>query len=129
MEQAELYAMMAEHMEKGFLENIVDMIKHDRDLFGALPVMIGDERIGVRIGAVALAEQMRDEFMNELRQLLPAIAAHLSNANPTIRGDVVYLLSAIGHRDALPFLEAHKDEHPGVVEIIGDTIEELRSAG
>lgn len=128
MDTAELHAMMADYMDKGFLENIVDMIKHDRALFSVLPLMIKDERMGVRIGVVALAEAMREEFQEELRAQIPFIAEHLNDGNPTIRGDAVYLLSAIAHPDALPHLEAHKDDHPSVREMIEDTIEELKSS-
>jgi len=126
MDTAELHAMMAEYMDKGFLENIKDMLKHDPSLFSALPAMISDERIGTRIGVVALAEDMRQEYPEEFRALIPAIAAHLGNGNPTIRGDAVFLLSAIAHPDALPFLESHKDEHPAVRQMVEDTIEELK---
>jgi len=120
--------MIADYMDKGFLENIQDMLKHDRSLFSVLPVMIADERIGTRIGVVALAEAMRDEYPDELRAQIPAIAAHLGNESPTIRGDAVYLLSAIAHPDALPFLESQKDEHPAVKQMIEDTIEELKGS-
>jgi len=128
MDTAELHAMIAEYMEKGFLENIKDMLKHDPSLFSALPLMIADERIGTRIGVVALAEDMREEFPDELRAQIPAVAAHLSNENPTIRGDAVYLMSAIAHPDALPFLESHQDDHPAVRQMIVDTIEELKGS-
>jgi hypothetical protein len=123
----ELHAMMADYMDKGFLENIMDMLKHDRSLFSVLPAMISDERMGVRIGVVALAEAMREKYPEELRAQIPAVAAHMDNENPTIRGDAVYLLSAIAHPDALPFLEGHEDNHPGVQEMIEDTIEELKN--
>jgi hypothetical protein len=128
MDTAELHAMISDYMEKGFLDNIVDMLKHDRSLFSVLPRMIVDERMGVRVGAVALAEAMRDGYSGELRAQIPAIAEKLADENPTIRGDAVYLLSAIALPDALPFLEAHKDEHPGVREMIEDTIEELKES-
>lgn len=128
METAGLHAMMADYMDKGFLENIIDMLKHDRSLFSVLPLMIGDERMNVRIGVVALAEAVRDEYPEELRAQIPAIAKHLGDENPTIRGDVVYLLSAIAHPDAIPYIEKLEDKHPGVREMIQDTIEELTSS-
>lgn len=125
MTNAELYEMIADHMTKGLLENIKDMFRHDHSLFEMLPSMIIDERMGVRIGFIALVEDMRGEYMPQLIPLIPAIAAHLSNEHPTFRGDAVYMLSAIGHPDALPYLESHHDDHPGVIEMVADTIEEL----
>ena len=116
---------MAEYMEKGFLDNIEDMLKHDPSLFGVLPLMITDERYRVRIGAVSIAESMRESHMDELQGQIPAIAEHLKNEHPTFRGDVIYLLSAIGHADVLPYLKAHKEEHPQVKEMLEETIEEL----
>ena len=126
MTNDETLAMMAEYMEKGFLDNIEDMLKHDTSLFSVLPLMIPDERIRVRIGAVSIAESMRDSHMDELRGQIPAIAEHLKNDYPTYRGDAIYLLSAIGHPDALPYLEAHKEDHPQVKEMLEETIAELK---
>lgn len=126
MEQTEIYAMMADYMDKGFLDNIEDMLKHDRSLFSALPLMIIDERISVRIGAVALAETMRAEYMDELREQVPAIAEQLAHDNPTFRGDAIFLLSAIGHPDALPYLEAHEETHPQVRQMLEETLKEFK---
>lgn len=126
MSDRETIDMIAEYMEKGFLENIEDMLKHDTGLFDALPVMIADERSRVRIGAVSIAESMRETHMAELVAQIPSIAAHIMDENPTLRGDAIYLLSAIGHPDALPYLMAHTEEHPHVREILTDTIEELK---
>lgn len=127
MDNTELHTMIADYMDKGFLENIEDMLRDDPSLFSVLPLMISDERMGVRIGVVALAESMRESHLEDLRKQIPGVAALLTSENPTIRGDVVYLLSAIAHPDALPYLEAHKDEHPGVIQMIGDTIAELKT--
>jgi len=37
--------MIADYMEKGFLENIVDMFKHDRSLSPLIADLMRDERI------------------------------------------------------------------------------------
>lgn len=50
--------MILDHMDKGFLENIIDMFKKDETLYPVLISMLRDERMRVRIGATALVEEL-----------------------------------------------------------------------
>ncbi len=114
-------------MENGFLENIIDMLRHDKKLFAFIGDMLEDERSRVRIGAVALVETFVTEDFNSILSAVPGIAKVLKNPNPTIRGDAAYLLGIIGHRDALPFLnEAVNDEHELVRETVVEAIETIK---
>ena len=79
--------MIADYMEKGFLENIIDMFKHDPEYCTYLGTMLGDERMGVRIGTFALVETLVDVENNNLPASIPGIASLLSDPNVTIRGD------------------------------------------
>ncbi len=124
--QFDTKAMVADYMEAGLLENIADMFKADRSLFSILPHLISDERGRVRLGAVALAEGVRDACQKELQAVIPDIAGVLNHSNPTIRADAAYLLGIIGHKDALPYLmTVLDDKNPLVRETIQETIEEL----
>ena len=69
--------MIADHMEAGFLENIIDMFKHDRSLFSHLGHLINDGRGRVRMGAVALAETLKDGYPDEIVKAIPSIAEGL----------------------------------------------------
>lgn len=87
--------MVLDHMEKGFLDNIIDMFKHDKSLYPLIVDMIKDERMRVRLGAVALVEDLVKNSKAEFTEILPAISALMKDPNPTISGDAAYLLEII----------------------------------
>jgi HEAT repeat protein len=118
--------MIADHMEGGFLENIIDMFKHDRGLYSLVPHLMADERGRVRLGTVALIEALREIHQDEIIGIIPKIAPLLRHHNPTIRADAAYLLGIIGHRDAIPYLKGAEGDENGLVgEIIRESLEEL----
>jgi HEAT repeat protein len=120
--------IIADYMENGFLENIVDMFRHDKSLYPAIGDMLADERSRVRIGAVALVEMLMTEDLDNILKALPGIVEALKNPHPTIRGDAAYLLGIIGHENALPFLlEALNDENELVREAALESIETIKS--
>ncbi|MDA8171775.1 MAG: HEAT repeat domain-containing protein [Nitrospiraceae bacterium] len=124
--QEDFSKMIAGHMDAGFLENIIDMIKKDRELLELVPVLINDDRQRVRIGAVALVETFLEENRNEIAALVPSISAALLNQNPSVRADAIYMLSLIGGVLALAYLkQSVLDVHPMVREAAMDTIREL----
>ncbi|RJQ21050.1 MAG: HEAT repeat domain-containing protein [Nitrospiraceae bacterium] len=119
--------LISDYMENGFLDNIVDMFRHDASLYPLIGAMIEDERSRVRLGAVALVETLMPENSDNVLQVVPVIAAALKNPNPTIRGDAAYLLGIIGHKDALPFLlEALNDKHEMVREACIESVEAIK---
>lgn len=118
---------MADYMENGFLENIIDMFRHDRSLYGHLAGLMADERGRVRLGAVALIETLKDEHTEEIEGIIPGIASLLKNENPVIRADAVYLLGVIGHRDTIKHLsDALNDSHPAVRSAAEEELTALR---
>jgi len=120
--------MIADYMEKGFLENIIDMFKHDKGLYPLIGELMTDERMRVRLGISALVETLAKEDRNTIAAAIPGIADLLRNENPTIRGDAAYLLGIIGQREVIPFLaEAADDDNPGVRQIVREAIEEIRA--
>ena len=121
--------MIADYMEKGFLENIIDMFKHDKGYYPFIGNLLGDERMGVRIGTVALVETLRDEEIDNIVPAVPGIAKLLNDPSATIRGDAAYLLGIIGHKNALKFLEdALDDESELVREAVEEAIEAIDNA-
>ncbi|HDZ00401.1 MAG TPA: HEAT repeat domain-containing protein [Nitrospirae bacterium] len=124
---ASMLKMIADYMENGFLDNIVDMFKHDKSLYPLIGDLIGDERSRVRIGTVALVETLKSEDGNNVTSAIAGIAEFLKTPNATIRGDAAYLLGIIGHRDALPFLKNNtNDENELVRETVEEAIEEIK---
>jgi hypothetical protein len=125
----DIKTMIADYMEKGFLENIIDMFKHDKALYPLIGELMTDERIRVRLGISALVETLAREDRNAIAGAIPGIADLLRNENPTTRGDAAYLLGIIGQCEVIPFLtEAADDDNPWVREIVREAIEEVRAA-
>jgi HEAT repeat protein len=126
MDDNELRTMVLDYMNEGYLENIIDMFKHDENLYPLVVDMIRDERVRVRLGAVALVEELVKISRGPLLRLIPAIGRLLEDSNPTLRGDAAYLLGIIGHTDALPFLlNAKEDENRFAREVICESISEI----
>ncbi len=125
----DLKSMVLDYMEKGFLENIIDMLRHDESLYPLVIDMIRDDRMRVRLGATALVEEMvrnNPETPDPIIQLIPSIAKLLQDKSPTMRGDAANLLNIIGHKDALPFLlDALDDKDANVREIVEEAVRNI----
>ena len=120
--------MIADYMENGLLDNIVDMFKHDKNLYTYIGYLIADERIRVRIGATALLEILNKEDAEHTHEAVPSILPLLKDQNPVIRGDAANLLGIIGDAQTIPFLEElMTDEDQNVRIIAKEAIDEIQS--
>jgi HEAT repeat protein len=120
--------LIADYMEDGMLDNIVDMFKHDRDLYAYIGELMSDERIMVRIGITALVETLRAEDSKNVSRALPSLIPLLEDQNPMLRGDAAYLLGIIGHKDAIPFLrKSLEDDHAHIRTIAQEALDEIES--
>jgi len=61
-EEFDLKKMLADYMENGLLENIIDMFKHDISLYEYVSDLMTDERMRVRIGTIALLETLKKGY-------------------------------------------------------------------
>jgi HEAT repeat protein len=121
--------LLAEYMEKGFLENIVDALRHDPALFAHLPALMADQRSRVRIGTVALVETLGRSHEAEIRAQLPGLLALLAHENTAVRGDALYLLEIIGDPAASAAVaQAVLDPHPAVAALARETLESLKNS-
>lgn len=119
--------MIADYMEKGFLENIIDMFKHDASLYGLIGKLIQDERLHVRVGITALMEEMKKGGDMNMLKALPELLPLLQHNNPVVRGDAANLMGIISDRSAAPFLEKLlTDENQDVRTIAEEAIEEIK---
>ncbi|MGD8351787.1 MAG: HEAT repeat domain-containing protein [Nitrospirota bacterium] len=127
MRDEDLLALIADHMEGGLLENIIDMFKHDPSLHRLLPGLISDERGRVRLGTAALVESLGEEHREEIASRVPALCELLAHDDPVVKGDVVYLLGAIGSEEALACLRtaAGKEHDPRIRELMEETVAEI----
>jgi HEAT repeat protein len=125
-DSADLKTMLADYMENGLLDNIIDMFKHDQSLYAYIGDLITDERIRVRIGATALVESLRKEDPENVNKAIPHLLPLLKAEAPVIRGDAAYLLGVIGNRDVVPFLnEIINDADTNVRTIAEEAIEDI----
>jgi HEAT repeat protein len=125
-ESDDLKTMLADYMENGLLDNIIDMFKHDQSLYAYIGDLITDERIRVRIGASALVESLRKEDPENVAKAIPHLLPLLTAEAPVIRGDAAYLLGVVGNKDVVPFLnELINDADMDVRMIAREAIEDL----
>ncbi len=128
IDPSDLKTMIADYMEKGFLENIIDMFKHDASLYTYIGELMKDERLVVRIGISALLDTLKTEDPGNISKAIPSIMPLLKDKNPVLRSDAAYFLGMIGNKDVLAFLkEAAKDEDDNVRIIAKEAIEEIES--
>jgi hypothetical protein len=120
--------LIADYVEDGFLDNIVDMFKHDKSLYSYIGDLMRDERIMVRIGISALVETLREEDSEHISRALPSVIPLLEDQNPMLRCDAAYVLGIIGHKDAIPFLrKASQDGHPHIRTIAEESIDDIEA--
>jgi len=118
MEDTELRQMIADHMENGFLENIIDMFRHDSSLYRFVGELIKDERIRVRIGTTALMEELKGLDPENIALAKENLILLLDDREPTVRGDAANLLGMIGGRDLVPCLTGLLSDEDGNVRLI-----------
>jgi hypothetical protein len=120
--------LIADYLEDGFLENIVDMFKHDNALYSYVGELMSDKRIMVRIGVSALIETLKKEDSENVSRALPSIIPLLEDQNPMLRADASYILGIIGHADAIPFLrKTSQDEYAHIRTIAEESIEDIKA--
>ena len=129
IEPAELKKMITDYMENGFLENIIDMFKHDNSLYPLIGELMTDERVRVRLGMSALVETLKEKDPENIYSALPNILPLLRHNEPVIRGDAAYLLGIIGHEESIPLLEktAGDDTNKEVRLIAKEAVEDIKN--
>jgi HEAT repeat protein len=126
MTDEEMRDMLVDYMGRGFLENIIALLRQEPELCRFIPDMLGSDTIRVRLGATALIEELAREQQPGLKAAVPGIIGLLKHENPTIRGDAASALGIIRDRDAADALrEAVRDEHPGVREAAQDALADM----
>ncbi len=127
MQDREMRSMLIEYMGKGFLDNIIALFKQDGALCRFVADLLGDENMRVRLGTVALVEELAaGEHRRELAAAVPGLIGLLRHENPTIRGDAAAVLGTIGDPSARAALEeCLKDNHPGVRDAAQEALREI----
>ncbi len=123
MERDELKEMIIDYMGKGFLDNIIDMVRHDTSLIEFIPSMIKSENLRVRIGTIALIEELKEEFREEFKKIIPSLIDILGDDNPAKRGDAVHILGLLKDKEVIEHLKKLcNDPDPQVREVVRETL-------
>lgn len=118
--------MLIEYMGRGFLDNIIALFRQDSSVYRFIPDMLGSEELQVRLGTVALVEELLNGHRDELRTAVPGLIGLLKHPNPTIRGDAASLLGTIRDPAAKEALnESLRDEHPLVRNAAQEALSEI----
>ncbi len=127
-DRIDLIQLIADYMENGFLENIVDMFLHDSSLYELVGTLIQDERVRVRLGITALMEELARKDPGHVQLVLQGLLPLLSHDNAVVRGDAANLIGITGDRCILQEIEKLRtDTDPNVRLIVDEAISELRS--
>lgn len=119
--------MLADYMEKGFLENIIDMFKHDAEAYELLPFLLNDERLRVRLGAAALLEALSADDGDNVYRAIPHLLKLSGSLDPTLRGDAAYMLGIVARREDAACLEAMlEDPSEQVRAIARESLQDLK---
>lgn len=123
----DLKSLIADHMEAGFLDNIIDMFRHDSVLYGLVGELIQDERVRVRMGVTAMMEELKTVDGSNISKAVEPLLPLLDHKEDFVRGDAANLLGIAGGNNVIPHLErALLDENPGVRLIAEEAIGEIR---
>ncbi|HBB40322.1 MAG: hypothetical protein COW73_08640 [Nitrospirae bacterium CG18_big_fil_WC_8_21_14_2_50_70_55] len=123
-----LTPMLADGLADGLLENVLALVRQEPHQAPLLAGLVADERVRVRIGAVAAVEVLQKEANGGLPALAEALLPHLLADGATLRGDAAYLLGLVGelrHLDLLTPLRA--DPHPDVVVLAEEAMAMIRA--
>lgn len=119
-------SMLIEYMGKGFLENIISLIKTDETLLAYIPDLLSEENMRVRLGAIALIEEFLPSKPAEVRDVLPGLIRLLKHELPNVRGDAAYALGILKDPGAVPALkELLADETAAVRESAKEALEDI----
>ncbi len=117
---------MADFLEKGLLGNLVSLFTADPSLYPLLRELLGDEKIGVRLGTSALVESLAEEGAPHDARAAKALLPLLESSRPVLRGDAAYLLGVIGRTEALPGLRPLlDDDNEDVREAAAEAVERI----
>lgn len=119
--------MIADYMEKGFLDNIVDMFRYNGwEHVGLVAKLIKDERLRVRIGAIALVESLKEMGLPVNDAVSDTLVPLLTDESPAVVGDALYCLGFIGDTRHLQYVRhLIDDENAEVAATARDTIEAI----
>jgi len=122
----ELLKVIADFLEMGHVQNIVEMFKQDTRYYGWVGQMLSDERFAVRLGVSVLFEYLIEERPDDIQLAVPSLAKVLNHETAWVRGEAVSVLSIIGSQEAMSLIKnMERDPDPQVAGIARDILSEI----
>lgn len=119
----ELLKVMADFLEMGHVENIVEMFKQDYRYYQWVGQLLTDERFAVRLGVSVLFEYLIEERPSDVELALPSLTDVLEHETPWVRGEAISVLSIIGTSQATAIIQTmRKDPDPQVAAVVQDIL-------
>jgi len=119
----ELLKVMADFLEMGHVENIVEMFKQDLRYYEWVGQLLTDERFAVRLGVSVLFEYLIEERPDDVELAIPSLSKALKHETPWIRGEAISVLSIIGIPPTTSIIQTmEKDPDPQVAAMVQDIL-------
>lgn len=115
-------------LSTGKAQQVTDAIKEDEQRFDVIMQLLADPAtiLSTRIGIGVVMEDF--EGTELLASQLEALAALLNATDSRVRADAAHYLSLTHSKDAIPYLEKHRnDEDAEVSEVVEDSLIMLQS--
>ncbi len=119
----ELLKVIADFLEMGHVENIVEMFKQDSRYYEWVGQLLTDERFAVRLGVSVLFEYLIEERPDDVELAIPSLSDVLKHETPWVRGEAISVLSIIGTAPATAIIQTMADDpDPQVAEMVQDIL-------
>ena len=119
----ELLKVIADFLEMGHVQNIVEMFKQETRYYEWVGQLLSDERFAVRLGVSVLFEYLIEERPDDIRLAIPSLARALTHETTWVRGEAVSVLSIIGSQEAMSLIKSmEQDPDPQVADMARDIL-------
>ncbi len=119
----ELLKVIADFLEMGHVQNIVEMFKQDIRYYEWVGTLLTDERFAVRLGVSVLFEYLIEDRPQETPLAIPSLAKVLQHKTVWVRGEALSILAIIGSPDALAAIKTLKnDPAPEIADLVRDIL-------
>ena len=120
----ELLKVVADFLEMGHVENIVEMFKQEPRYYQWTGKLLTDERFAVRLGVSVLFEYLVAERPEDVEQAVPSLVEVLTHEMEWVRGEAVSVLSIIDSEEALSHIRIMaNDPSPQIRDMVEDILQ------
>ncbi len=119
----ELLKVIADFLEMGHVQNIVEMFKQDIRYYEWVGTLLMDERFAVRLGVSVLFEYLIEDRPQETTLAIPSLTKVLQHKTVWVRGEALCVLAIIGSPDALAAIKTlENDPAQEIADIVRDIL-------